>query len=134
MATTGGMPHTPPGDGWEWPSPADSIHMDRLDLGGEAFAKLFAGPLRVGTAAIANTLTGADLKFSWNAEENPWLGIWLTRGGFRGFHHVAIEPSNGCGDALVAAGQSSPFAAPLPSSGIRKWRIALQLSHTPRTP
>jgi galactose mutarotase-like enzyme len=121
--------HLPTGDVWAWPGPGAAIHLERLDLGGEGYAKLFAGPLRTGEAAVANPRTGDRIEFRWSPDENPWLGIWLTRGGFRGFHHLAIEPTNGCGDALAAA-KNSPFAAPLPPQGIRSWRINLRLSHT----
>ena len=100
VETTAGLPGSTPESSWEWPSPAPGMHLDRPTLARKVNAKLFAGPLRDGAAAIRNPITGAGIEFRWNAHENPWLGIWLTRGGYRGFHHIAIEPANGCGDAI----------------------------------
>ncbi len=126
-----GLPGSVSFESWAWPGPGGGVQLDRLDLGGEAYAKLFAGPLREGAAAIVNPETGDRLAFRWNARENPWLGIWLTRGKFRGFHHVAIEPSNGGSDslAIAAAGLDSP--APLAPGEVRTWRICLRLSVFP---
>jgi Aldose 1-epimerase len=69
-------------------------------------AKNIVWPVCEGWAAIQNSTTGDALEFSWNPEQNPALGLWLTRGGWHGHHHFAIEPANGDHDSLaVAAGK-----------------------------
>jgi galactose mutarotase-like enzyme len=72
-------------------------------------AKVFARPISDGSAAIENKAQGDRLEFLWNAGEFNVLGLWLTRGGWHGHHHFAIEPTNAdhhdcCG---LIAGHSS---------------------------
>jgi len=66
-------------------------------------AKLFAAPLADGRAGIHNKLTNDRLDFEWRPTENSSLGIWMTRGGWHGHHHFAIEPTNGDADSLELA-------------------------------
>ena len=66
-------------------------------------AKTFAYPVKDGRAAIRNQTGGDRLEFVWDAEENNALSLWLTRGGWHGHHHFAIEPTNADGDSLAVA-------------------------------
>ncbi len=69
-------------------------------------AKVFAAPVSEGVIAINNQNTGDWLEFQWDPKENGVLGLWLTRGGWHGHHHFALEPTNADADALtVAAGR-----------------------------
>lgn len=69
----------------------------------ENCAKLFATPVTEGVAAIQNRETGDRLEFEWSPVENPALGIWLTRGGWHGHDHFALEPTNSDSDTLTLA-------------------------------
>ncbi|MGA2248148.1 MAG: hypothetical protein ABSH48_24450 [Verrucomicrobiota bacterium] len=70
-------------------------------------AKVYAHPVREGWAAISNQRQPDRLEFKWNAGQNRSLGLWLTRGGWHGHHHFAIEPTNANDDSLaVAAGRN----------------------------
>lgn len=126
-----------------WPEPKTGIHLDELDLGGEGCVKFFAGPLHTGEASVVNRSTGAGLEVRWDTRHNPWLGIWLTRGAYMGFHHLAIEPTNGGGDALdmldALLSDSSGMNAGRPPAPLlprqsRAWQLEIQLTHHPRTP
>jgi hypothetical protein len=66
-------------------------------------AKAFAMPVSEGFAAIKNSKTGDYLEFEWNPAENNTLGLWLTRGGWHGHHHFALEPMNADSDSLLLA-------------------------------
>jgi hypothetical protein len=68
--------------------------------------KLFASPVDEGWAAITNTRTGDRLRFDWDPAQNDTLGLWLTRGGWHGHHHFALEPSNGAPDSLASAAEA----------------------------
>jgi len=92
-----------------------------------ALAKVFAGPLQSGQAEIANVISGDRLILKWDATDCNMLGIWLTRGGWHGHHHLALEPANGDHDSLaVAAGEwkrcgiIAPFAE-------KQWSVQVQL-------
>ena len=83
--------------------------LDSLEFEGRtpAFAKVFAGPLREGKAGVVNASSGDSLTFAWDSAANDTLGLWLTRGGWNGHHHLALEPTNGLPDSLaLAAGQN----------------------------
>lgn len=92
--------------------------------GQPACAKVFAGPVRDGRAGVANPRTGDRLSFHWDAAENTWLGLWLTRGGWHGHHHLALEPTNGMPDSLAVAADHN-LAGQLPPHGCKSWAVRL---------
>jgi hypothetical protein len=65
--------------------------------------KTFARPICQGWAAIRNEAKGDRLEFEWDSVQNNTLGLWLTRGGWHGHHHFAIEPTNADDDMLAQA-------------------------------
>jgi len=89
-------------------------------------AKVFAQPVVEGLAGIRNRLTGDRLEFVWNPAENDTLGLWLTRGGWHGHHHFAIEPANGDNDTLaLAAGRN--HCGLVPAADSVSWQIRLRV-------
>jgi len=74
-----------------------------FESGGPACAKAFAGPLREGNATLVNNHGRHRISFEWDTTRNDMLGLWLTRGGWCGYHHVALEPANGSPDSLADA-------------------------------
>jgi hypothetical protein len=89
-------------------------------------AKLVTGPIGKGEAGIHNTRTGDRLEFSWNPVENNALGLWLTRGGWHGHHHFALEPMNAGADALTAA-VSREWCGILAGSGTATWEVRIRI-------
>ncbi|MDE3067284.1 MAG: hypothetical protein KGJ60_06995 [Verrucomicrobiota bacterium] len=103
--------------------------IDSLDFGERipACGKAFAGPLRQGWAEVFNSISQDRLALEWNAAECGTLGVWLTRGGWHGHHHLALEPANGAPDSLAIAagewnrcGRLAPFAR-------KKWSVRIRL-------
>ncbi|MGH7977606.1 MAG: hypothetical protein ACREDS_09230 [Limisphaerales bacterium] len=90
------------------------------------FSKIFAAPVREGRAAIGNTKTGERLEFEWQPDENCALGLWLTRGGWHGHHHFAIEPANGDDDALALAAERGHCGIIAALSSVH-WRLRLRI-------
>ncbi|HVU27210.1 MAG TPA: hypothetical protein VHG71_05680 [Verrucomicrobiae bacterium] len=91
------------------------------------FAKIFAAPLHEGRAAIKNSQTGDELKFVWDATENNALGLWLTRGGWHGHHHFAIEPTNARVDALATAAKQDRCGK-VAAGGLVNWQLQLEIA------
>jgi hypothetical protein len=89
-------------------------------------AKVFAKPVSEGLAAIGNPATGERLEFGWSPEENDTLGLWLTRGGWHGHHHFAIEPTNADNDALALAAEQGHCGV-VAAGDFTTWRIRLRL-------
>jgi hypothetical protein len=110
------------GAGWSWPEPLPGIQFDRLDLGGEARAvKLFTEPGQVGGAEVRNARTSNSLRFVFDPQQIDTLGLWINRGGWNGFHHLAIEPGIGAPDPLAAAVQDWRRFGKVEAGAERKW-------------
>ena len=89
-------------------------------------AKIFAKPVSEGLAAIGNPATGERLEFEWSPVENDTLGLWLTRGGWHGHHHFAIEPTNADNDALALAAEQGHCGV-VAARDFTTWQIRLRL-------
>jgi galactose mutarotase-like enzyme len=87
-------------------------------------AKSFAWSVCEGRAVIENSTTGDVLEFAWNPEQNPALGLWLTRGGWHGHHHFAIEPANGDHDSLATAAENGRCGTVAPRDTVG-WEVSL---------
>jgi galactose mutarotase-like enzyme len=89
-------------------------------------SKLFACPLSEGFTAIHNRNTGDRLHLQWSPAENNTLGLWLTRGGWHGHHHFAIEPANADADDLTAAAERNRCRVVAPG-GSATWQVRFRL-------
>ena len=128
MRLNGGVGDRPIGfgDTWAFPEPFPGIRLDRLETPGipRGCVKGFAGPLLPGLAmaAIANEATDDRLEVRWDTQVNRFLGIWLNRG-HGGFHHVALEPTNGAPDSLAEAVGSWKHFSSIPAGGTVRWSV-----------
>ena len=112
------------GDTWAYPEPFPGVRLDQLAVPGMpgGCVKGFAGPLREGRAALVNDASGDRLELRWDTGETPFLGLWLNRG-HAGFHHVALEPTNGAPDSLAdAVGAWKQFGTIAPGATLR-WSV-----------
>jgi hypothetical protein len=89
-------------------------------------AKVFAAPVSEGFVAINNLATGDYLEFGWDPLENNTLGLWLTRGGWHGHHHFALEPMNADTDSLVEAVERKRSGV-VNASGTASWRLSIRI-------
>jgi len=83
-------------------------------------------PVKEGFAAVENDQTGDLLEFAWNPLENNTLGVWLTRGGWHGHEHFALEPANGDDDALAAAA-GRQHCGTVPAGQTRSWQVSIRV-------
>ncbi len=103
-----------------WTQAVDSV----IPEGG--CSKLFAGPLAHGLCALENQKTGERLQFQWEPASNNALGLWLTRGGWHGHHHFAMEPTNADADSLAVAAEHQ-WCGQLPGGATSSWWVELQV-------
>lgn len=117
------------GDLWSFPEPQPGFRLDRLETPGmpRGCIKGFAGPLREGFAALANDRTGDRLELRWDAAAAPLLGLWLNRG-HAGFHHVALEPTNGAPDSLAQAVNDWKQFGVIPPGATATWWLEWRVS------
>jgi galactose mutarotase-like enzyme len=102
--------------------------IDAVDsaLPAAACEKVFARPVSDGIAAINNPKSGDRLTLEWDASENNTLGLWLSRGGWHGHHHFAIEPANGEPDALTTAAKHKRCGI-IGAHGSANWQVSLRV-------
>lgn len=117
------------GDRWAYPEPQAGFRLDRLETPGmpRGCIKAFAGPLREGVAALANDRTGDRLEVRWDVRAAPLLGLWLNRG-HAGFHHVALEPTNGAPDSLAQAVEDWRQFSQLVPGATAEWWLEWRVS------
>lgn len=117
------------GDVWAFPEPFSAVRLDRLDVPGmpRGCVKGFAGPLRAGVAALCNDRTGDRLELRWDVQAAPLLGVWLNRG-HAGFHHVALEPTNGAPDSLALAVDDWRLHGRLASGATVRWSLEWRIN------
>ncbi len=94
-----------------FPEIAPGVRLDRLELTDmkAGYLKCFGRePLTVAPVVTLSNDSGGDrLRVSWSQENAPYLGLWLTRGGYRGWHQVAIEPCQAPYDQVSIAAEKS---------------------------
>jgi len=122
-----------PGDQLELPASTRALldgaaWIDALDSGNPKgdCEKVFACPVTEGLGGIINSKTADRLIFEWDPTQNDTLGLWLTRGGWNGLHHFALEPANGSSDALSTAAQSKSCGTLAGHESIA-WHVCLRV-------
>jgi hypothetical protein len=85
-----------------WPK-TDGVDLAGVQLNGNdapAATKVYVGPMTERWAALHDTLAGFVVGFAFTV---PMLGLWLNRGSWGGYTHVAIEPATGISEHLSTA-------------------------------
>src|SRR5579875_1011222 len=87
---------------WNWPAPVPGVHLDRLDFGLHVpgYVKLFADFARLSSGFTTIRRSKEQLSFRFEPSQIPVLGIWITRGAWNGYTHLAIEPANAATDSF----------------------------------
>ncbi|HTV39655.1 MAG TPA: hypothetical protein VMF08_03695 [Candidatus Sulfotelmatobacter sp.] len=92
----------------------------------QSCAKAFAHPVSEGWAVIKNDATGDRLEFIWDSLQNNSLGLWITRGGWHGHHHFAIEPTNADHDCMATASGRNRCGLVAANSSV-DWHVTLRV-------
>lgn len=109
------------------PRPAPGIDLDRMDFGahGPAAVKYFTDQIDAGRAALVRPGLGRRLVFEFDRTQLDTLGVWINTGGWAGYRHVAIEPTNGAPDPLDVAAQWGRCRHLAPGA-IMTWEMTLR--------
>lgn len=89
-----------PGEQYSWPM-VESVHgLTDMSRTRPATANLNAGhyatELSAGWYAMENTAAGQTVLFEFDRSACPYLWLWLTYGGWRGYHVAVVEPWTSC--------------------------------------
>ncbi|WJE15326.1 DUF5107 domain-containing protein [Halobacillus sp. ACCC02827] len=85
----------------------------------------FTEPLQKGWCTLSQPELGRKLTYDFPEEMVPYLGIWKTRGGYRGEHNVALEPCTGVYDDVYVADKIGK-ASYIPPKGTYKWTLTIE--------
>lgn len=85
----------------------DFSSFDKCDLSqypSKAMVKFYMEhPVDNGRAELLYKKQNLRVIYNWKARKNPYLGVWVTTGGFKGENNVAVEPCSGYYDSLRRA-------------------------------
>ncbi|MFH1005960.1 MAG: hypothetical protein V1800_00475 [Candidatus Latescibacterota bacterium] len=111
----------------DWPVPAEGLDLSKLKVGeeGRSSIKFFSEKMQVGWAALHEPARGDLLAFLFDPSVLPYVGVWINRGGWAGYQHVAIEPTNGRPDGLDIAAGKWHSAQKLGAGQCTKWELSL---------
>jgi galactose mutarotase-like enzyme len=97
---------------------APSLHQGR---------KLFALPhVRPSWAAVLRRTSGHWLRFEWNPQEVPYLGLWVDEGALNHESVAAPEPTTGWYDNLAMAWDKREVTI-VPAGATRQWTLTVRL-------
>ena len=87
----------------------------------------FTNEIKKGTVGLDYTDEKIKYIINYDPIINPYLGVWITKGGFKGEYNCALEPSNGFYDNLNNAYDKGklPF---LKSLEEKQWTIFIEIS------
>lgn len=116
--------------GATWPA-AHGLDLAAVALnadGAAASTKLYAGPLVDGWAALHDAADGFAVGFAFPPDPCTHLGLWLNRGDWGGYTHVALEPATGPTEFLSEA-VARGAALTLPGGESVTWFVTIAVAN-----
>jgi len=90
---------------------------------------LYTPALKRSWAAALNERRGEAIAFSFDARVFPYVLVWINRGGYQGYYHIALEPSTGRPDNLNVAVNDWKNYAVLEANSNASWTTRIFLGH-----
>lgn len=94
---------------------------------GQSYKFYFLGEIKKGKAGIRYKKERLEYMINYDSKVNPYLGVWITKGGFKGEYNCAIEPSNGFYDSLDLAYKNNMVES-LEGYEERSWSILININ------
>ncbi|MDB6094422.1 MAG: hypothetical protein JWM32_1984 [Verrucomicrobia bacterium] len=112
-----------------WPGLGKGLSLNRGDYGGtdDSFCKGFLATRNAPTLSLVNRGRTERLTLEVDPLEVPAWGYWVSRGGWDGHTHWAMEPTNAPVDAPDQISSDSP-ATVIQRGETRTWSVTLSLS------
>ncbi|MEM7754767.1 MAG: hypothetical protein AAF297_03925 [Planctomycetota bacterium] len=100
--------------------------LNRLDLGTSqpSAAKLFCSTNSHGRAILQDRSQNAALTVAWQGKAISGLGLWINRGGWAGYSHVAIEPTTTPVESIADVPDDRWLAA----RAVEEWALEISVS------
>lgn len=82
-------------------------------------------PVDTGKASILYAKQNLRVNYKWKVKDAPYLGVWVTTGGFKKEKNLAIEPCTGFYDSVTRAVEENKILKLKPGEK-KKWSIVLE--------
>ncbi|MCA0971524.1 DUF5107 domain-containing protein [Halobacillus litoralis] len=86
----------------------------------------FKDRLQEGWCSMVQPHVGRRLTYRFPVDQVPYLGVWKTRGGYRGEYNVALEPCTGIYDDVYVAEKIKKCSS-IPANGAYEWTFEMEL-------
>lgn len=122
------------GPAFSWPNAPGTPPLDILPDGSAPFAvKIFTAARSINTVKLIAPDASSSLILTWDANENPYLGMWVNCHGWSGcgsqpYYNLGLEPTTSPHDSLTDAQQSRTSQLIQPGE-TRTWSMQLTLSN-----
>lgn len=94
----------PGGTVWDFPGSGETDLSAVRPRSARRCEKFYAlGSVQQGLCGLVYPGRGITVDVRWDVQALPYLGFWVTEGGFRGDYNCALEPSSGYYDAVSRA-------------------------------
>lgn len=91
-----------------------------------AYKFYFIDAQTTGDCGVYHRKADLSIRMIYNTEKVPYLGCWITKGGFKGEYNLALEPCTGFYDALDCAVQNEKITVVKGGEEV-KWRLTLHI-------
>ncbi|MCP3739353.1 DUF5107 domain-containing protein [Rossellomorea sp. BNER] len=109
-------------------STGERIDLSRLEPMESATVEkfYFTERLQAGWCSLVQPDLKRKLTYSFPVEKVPFLGVWKTRGGYRGEYNVALEPCTGIYDDVYLAEKIGKSSS-IPANGSYNWFLKMDV-------
>ncbi|MEX2606801.1 MAG: hypothetical protein WD708_05600 [Kiritimatiellia bacterium] len=122
-----GLPEIKKGSTFHWPILPGNRDLSHLlsNFEGRAGLKWFSPTPADGVIRLFNPEEARGLTLHVASPHLPWVGFWLSRGIWGGYHHLAIEPTNRATERLDTDAAATQNQIHLPAGESREWTLIL---------
>lgn len=105
----------------------NKVDLSRLEPKDEGTVEkfYFTEPLKEGWCSLIQPNLNRKLTYRFPVKKVPYLGVWKTRGGYRGEHNVALEPCTGVYDDVYVAEKIGKVSH-IPAHGSYTWTLNME--------
>lgn len=107
-----------------------AYEFDYLKLGeypdGQSYKFYFKDEINDGRVNILHKDKNVSITYAYDTDINKYLGVWITKGGFKGEYNLAIEPSSGYYDSLELAYKNDKVSK-IDSKETKEWKLNLEI-------
>lgn len=93
---------------------------------GGSYKFYFVDEIENGKVKVLNRNNNLLIEFNYDTEINKFLGVWITKGGFKGEYNFAIEPTSGYYDSLERA-YINDKVSKVDSKETKEWKLKLDI-------